>query len=311
MVTRPELNTRLPIDIQPEVYFALRTGQPIVAFETTILSFGLPQPLNMEVALGCEKRARDLGVIPASIAMLDGRIHIGLEKEQLEFFCSKNSEIRKVNPQNFASTLAMGKPGAFTVGGCLMVCALVGIRVFATGGIGGIHRDWQVIPDVSSDLQALSRYQTITVSAGAKSILNIPATLEALETLGVPVVGWNTDKFPLFHCPTSQYPVSARFDTAKDVAEFAKLHFQLNTGGILLAAPIPAEHAIEFEQLEKWITIALKEASEQQVHGRDITPFLLERLEKHSAGKSLEANTELIFNNSTIAAQIALELAKL
>ncbi len=308
MSNRYDKESQLPIDISPEVDFALRCKQPVVAFETTILSFGLPSPLNMEVALGCEQRVRDLGAVPATIAMLDGRIRVGLSKGELERFCAQGKDIVKVNPQTFAATLAAGKPGAFTVGACLLACSLVGIRVFATGGIGGIHRHWQLVPDISSDLHVLSKYPVITVSAGIKSILDIQATIEALETLGVPVCGWQTDTFPLFHCPKSDYSVSSRFDTAEQMAHFAKIHFMLNTGGILLTAPIPEESGIAKDILETWIEKALQEAKIANIHGRAITPFLLDRLKEHSQGKSLDANKALIFNNSTIAGKIAVAL---
>lgn len=301
----------LPLDIAPEVATALENHCPIVAFETTILTFGLPQPLNRDVALGCEERARSAGTVPATIAMMDGRIKIGLTREELDFFCSCDKSIQKVNPQNFAATLCSGKPGAFTVGASLLACSLAGIRVFCTGGIGGVHRGWQLLPDISSDLHALSKYPVVTVSAGAKSILDIPSTLEVLETLGVPVCGWQTDRFPLFHCPESDYAVSTRLENATEVARLADSHFALTGRGLLLTAPIPQDFAIERSLLETWIITALNEADESKIRGRNVTPFLLARLEQHSQGRTLVANQALIFNNASVAAQVSVALTNL
>lgn len=303
-------SNRLPVDVRSEVRGALDSGAPVVAFETTILSFGLPRPLNREVGFGCEARVRAAGCVPATVAVLDGRIVVGLTADEIEFFCAGSTDIRKVNTQNLAAVLASGAPGALTVGASLLACAAAGIRVFCTGGIGGVHRDWQAVPDVSSDLFALSRFPVLTVSAGTKSILDVESTLEVLETLGVPVCGWCTDTFPLFHCVESNFPVTLRVDEAATVARLCALHFELAKGGVLLGVPLPKSAELGRADLEEWIAIALRDAAANGIKGRHVTPYVLKRLEELSAGKTLVANTALIFNNAEVAGHIALALSQ-
>lgn len=295
--------------ISPEVAQALKEGRPVVAFETTILSFGLPHPLNEEVAFGCERLAREEGAVPATVALLDGEICVGLDEKQVRYFCTQKHEVVKVNLQNFAATLAQKRPGALTVAASMRACALAGIKVFATGGIGGVHRGFAQTLDISSDLKALAQLPVAVVCAGAKSILDVPATLEALETLGVPVAGYKTRSFPLFYSAQSNFALESSFNEVEGLAELVRIHFETSkAGGVLVVTPVPAEYAVEPKQLEAWVSKALEEASRQGVVGKRVTPFLLEQLEHASQGKTLEANRALIFNNAKLAAQLAGQL---
>jgi pseudouridine-5'-phosphate glycosidase len=301
----------LPLRLSGEVSDALAARRPVVAFETTILTFGLPQPLNAEVAARCEKIAREAGAIPATVALLNGEMRVGLTAQELDFFCSRDSGIQKVNLQNFAAVLHRRQPGALTVAASMQVCAAAGIRVFATGGIGGVHRDFGRLPDISSDLLALSRYPVATVCAGAKSILDVGATLEALETLGVPVAGYRARQFPLFHAQESGYPLDVYFESAADLARFAALQWQLSKSAVLVVTPVPAAKAIERADLDEWITSALARARDENISGKATTPFLLKQLEQLSNGRTLDANLALIYNNARVAAELAHELAQI
>lgn len=289
----------------------MHRNAPIVAFETTILSFGLPSPLNSQAAARCEQIARDNGAVPATLAMLEGELRVGLTPEELTLFCSSDAGIQKVNLQNFAAVLHRRQPGALTVAASMNVAAVAGLRVFATGGIGGVHRGYGTLPDISSDLLALSRFPVITVCAGAKSILDVPATLEVLETLGVPVVGYRTAQFPLFHARESGHALDIHFDDPVDLARFAALHWKVSQSAVLVVTSIPHEHAIERQQLDTWIEKALGAAREQGISGKATTPFLLKQLERLSSGKTLDANLALIYNNAAAAAEIASQLAAL
>lgn len=296
------------LELSEEVAYALAHAQPIVAFETTILSFGLPSPLNEQVAFGCERLAREYGAVPATVALLEGKVRVGLHADEIRYFCSRKDEVTKVNLQNFAATLAEKRAGALTVAASMQACALAGIRVFATGGIGGVHRGFSQTLDISSDLRALAQLPVAVVCAGAKSILDVAATLEALETLGVPVAGFATRSFPLFYARESTLALETVCNTAAELARLVRTHFATATSGVLVANPIPAEKALTPEQLEVWVAQALKEAADQGISGKRLTPYLLERLEHASAGKTLEANQALVFNNSRVAAQLAVEL---
>ncbi len=299
------------LHIAPAVDAALAAEEPVVALETTILAFGLPHPLNRDVARDCEAAAAAQGVVPATIAILDGRLRVGLTPEEIEFFCAPNPDIVKVNLQNFAAVLASGRPGALTVAACLQACWLAGIRVFATGGIGGVHRGSATLPDVSGDLPALARFPVATVCAGAKSILDVAATLEWLETLGVPVAGFNTVSFPLFHARESGHPLDITFTEIAALGNFAKTHFALGAraGGILVVTPVPADAAIAPEELNVWIDEAVARAKQKNVRGKAVTPFLLHELESLSNGRTLIANRALVVNNVTLAARLATTLA--
>ena len=295
--------------IAPGVDAALAVGRPVVAFETTILSFGLPHPLNAEVAAACEDAARRHGAVPATLAILDGTVRAGLTHDETAFFCSRHADIRKVNLQNFAGVLASGRPGALTVAASLKACAMAGIRVFATGGIGGVHRGFASLPDVSGDLPALARFPVATVCAGAKSILDVPATLEALETLGVPVAGFATRTFPLFHARGSVHALEECFDDVEALADLVRARLALGDGGVLVANPVPAADAVDPAELERWIAKALELAAGAGVTGKKVTPFLLEQLESLSDGRTLRANRSLVLNNADLAARLAVALA--
>lgn len=294
--------------VAPEVANALARNEPVVGFETTILSFGLPQPLNAEVGEACEAAARAEGAVPATLALLGGRIRAGLDAQEVAFFASRDASIRKVNLQNFAAVLHARAPGALTVATSMQVAAMAGIRVFATGGIGGVHRGYDRVPDISSDLVALSRFPVVTVCAGAKSILDVGATLEALETLGVPVVGYQAESFPLFHARQSGHKLETNFQDAAELADFIRVHRQVSSTGVLVVTPVPEEAAIAPDELNRWIQQALDNARQKQVTGKQVTPYLLSRLENLSGGRTLEANVALIKNNARLAALIAREL---
>lgn len=284
-------------------------SKAVLAFETTILTFGLPEPLNAQVAAGCEAIARENGAMPATLAILDGELRVGLTPQELALFCSRDASIQKVNLQNFAAVLHRRQPGALTVAASLQVAALAGIRVFATGGIGGVHKGYDQLLDVSSDLTALSRFPVATVCAGAKSILDVTATLEALETLGVPVVGFRTDVFPLFHARDSGPKLDTSFDDSAELARFVSVHWSISRSAVLIVTPVPEEHAIGREQLDGWIEQALAAAGVQNITGKATTPFLLQQLEQLSAGRTLDANVALIYNNARVASALARELS--
>ncbi|MGB9692862.1 MAG: pseudouridine-5'-phosphate glycosidase [Candidatus Sumerlaeaceae bacterium] len=295
--------------IAPEVNHALTHNVPVVAFETTILSFGLPEPINREVGQLCENVAREAGCVPATVAILDGRVKIGLTSDELLFFCTRAPHIVKVNLQNFAAVLARKQPGALTVAASLKACALAGVRVFATGGIGGVHRGYAQTLDISSDLRALAEYPVVVVSAGAKSILDIGATLEVLETLGVPVIGYRTSHFPLFFTAGSAYRLDTVCESPAEVADLAHTHFACGGKGMLVVTPVPSPSSIPPSDLEHWITQALADAAANSVTGKAVTPYLLERLEMLSQGRTLTANRALIENNARLAAAVAQALA--
>lgn len=294
----------------PEVAAALEHGAPVVAFETTILSFGLPQPVNAQVAAECEEVARAHGVVPATAAILGGRVRLGLSADEIAWFCTRDPSIRKVNLQNFAAVLASGGAGALTVAASMQACALGGVRVFATGGIGGVHRGFARTLDFSSDLTALGRFPVAVVCAGAKSILDVPATLEALETLGVPVVGYRTGTFPLFFTPRSRHRLEVTFDEMEPLARFVRLHMELSGTGVLVVTPVPEEEGLSGEEIERWTAEALAEAEPRGIAGKEVTPFLLARLEELSQGRTLQANRALVVNNARAAARLAVELAR-
>ena len=286
-----------------DVARARATKAPIVALETTVVTHGLPTPENLNLARDMEEQVRANKATPATIGVLDGRIHIGMSREQLEQLATANP-LHKISRRDFATAIARKESGGTTVAGTLIAAHAAGIRVFATGGIGGVHRDAPF--DVSTDLQELSRTPVIVVCAGAKSILDLPATLEVLETLGVPVVGYQTDEFPAFYARTSGLPVSVRADNPKEVATIAKAHWNLGlNSAILVVAPPPADAALSEPEMEAAVEQALAEAKTQNIRGQAVTPFLLGRVSELTGKASLKANLALLLNNAQIAAQIA------
>jgi pseudouridine-5'-phosphate glycosidase len=288
--------------IHPEVAQALKEQKPIVALESTVITHGLPHPENEKLARDLENVVRENRCIPATIAILDGKIRIGLDDGQLERL-AQSKDMMKVSSRDIASALVQRNSGGTTVAGTLAIAKEVGIRVFATGGIGGVHR--QATFDVSADLLQLANSQLVVVCAGAKAILDIPATLEVLETYGVPVVGYCTYEFPAFYSISSGMMVGARLDSAREVAQLARVHWELGRpSAILLAVPPPAEAALDPQFVEDAIRKSLVEAERMNVHGQAVTPFLLSRVSELTGGASLKVNLELLHNNARVAANI-------
>ena len=295
------------LDVTPEVAGALADGAPVVALESTIISHGFPYPANVELALAAEKVARDNGAVPATIAILGGRLAIGLSTDQIEHLAQAGPPgVAKASRRDIAALVSAGADGATTVAGTMLVAAMAGISIFATGGIGGAHRGAQKTFDVSADLLELARTDVAVVCAGAKSILDIGLTLEVLETHGVPVIGYQTDEFPAFYARSSGHGVDRRIDTVEEIAGVLRAKHELGLGGgVVIANPIPREHELDPAWLDGIITEALAEADVAGVHGKDVTPFLLARIHELSGGKSEEANKQLVYNNVRLAAQIA------
>jgi pseudouridine-5'-phosphate glycosidase len=291
--------------LAPEIERALIRSQPVVALESSVIAHGLPAPDNLEAARDVEQRVRDEGAVPATIAVIDGVVRIGLADEELERLAT-DPHTRKVGPRDLAAAVLSGDCGATTVGGTLAVCAISGIHFMATGGIGGAHRGWQQTGDVSADLRELSGSPVCVVCSGAKSLLDVPATLELLETLGVPVVGYATSSFPLFYVRDSPYALSDRVDDPATVAALVAAHWGFaRSNGVLVAQPVAAEAALDPLVVEDWVEAALDAAERDGVAGPGITPFVLARLHEASAGASLAANRRLLADNAGLAAAVA------
>ena len=292
-----------------EVQVALAEERPVVALESTVIAHGLPYPANVEVARGMEEAVRAEGAVPATIAVLDGAIVVGLDGAQIERLATEPG-VLKASRRDLAPALARHATAAATVAGTLACAALAGIRVFATGGIGGVHRGAQQSFDISADLQELARSPLLTVCAGAKAILDLPLTLEYLETHSVPVVGYGTDELPAFYSRESGLRTPHRADTPAEIAAFARAQWASGLGGgILVTCPIPAEHAIPASRVAGALTQALNEAEEQRIRGQAVTPFLLARLAELTGGESVAANRALLLHNAALAAQFARALA--
>jgi pseudouridine-5'-phosphate glycosidase len=299
------------IDISSEVLTALRSYNPIVALESTIISHGMPYPDNIATALELEKIIRDNGATPATIAIINGRIKIGISRDELEVL-AQSKDVVKVSRRDIPSIIALGKTGATTVASTMIFAQLAGINVFATGGIGGVHRGAEVTFDISADLTELAQTNVAVVCAGVKSILDIGKTLEKLETLGVPVLGSKTEEFPSFYTRKSGFNVDYKFDTPLECARMLKAKWDLNLdGGVVIANPIPAEYEANEEVITNAINQALKEADKNNVKGKEVTPFLLAKVKELTGGESLEANIALVRSNAALAAQIAVEYSNL
>ncbi len=294
--------------ISPKITTALNLGAPIVALESTVITHGLPRPQNLELARDMEKKVRDNGATPATVALLDGKIRIGLSDEELVRLSDAEADSTlKVSHRDFATAIVKKVNGGTTVAGTMFAAHMAGIRVFATGGIGGVHKESSF--DISTDLHALAEIPMIVVCAGAKAILDLPATLEYLETMGVPVIGYKTEEFPAFYSPESGLGVSARLDSPKEIADFVKAHWDLGMkSAVLVTNPIPETEAIPKSRMEPIIAKASAEAVEQGIHGQKLTPFLLGRISELTRGKSLKANLALLLNNARLAAEIAKEM---
>lgn len=291
-----------------EVVLAKRDRQPIVALESTIFSeLGLPSPVNREALNRVEATIRSRTAVPALTAIIGGQVHIGVGTGDHEIICGPT---RKVAARDLGVAMAQRWPyGATTVSATVTLAATAGIPVFSTGGIGGVHRGWTETSDISADLPAIARHQVITVCAGAKVFLDLPATLEYLETLSVPVIGWGCDEFPAFHAPSSGLPLTVRADSADEVAAIARSHWELGGGGILLVAPVPRADGIPLEELNSLIDEALRLTESMHISGPAVTPAVLERLAELSGGRTVSANLALAENNASVAAQVATVLA--
>ncbi len=293
------------LDIKPEVAEALAAGKPVVALESTIISHGMPYPKNVETAKAVEDVIRKNGVVPATIAIIKGRIKVGLTDEELEYIATTEN-VAKVSRRDFPMILAAKADGATTVATTMISAEMAGIRLFVTGGIGGVHRGAGETHDISADLEELHSTDVVVVCAGVKSILDIPGTLEYLETVGVPVVGYGTKDFPAFYSVKSGSKLEYAFNTPQEAAAAIKVKYDLGLhGGMVIANPIPKQFEMPFEKMEVIINQALKECEEQHVTGKHITPFMLDRVKQLTDGNSLEANIQLVLNNAEIGSQIA------
>ncbi len=300
------------LDIHPDVAQALAACRPVVALESTIISHGMPYPQNVATARQVEAEVRAGGAVPATIAIVDGRLKAGLTAPQIEQLGQGGRSVAKVSRRDLPFIVAAGQTGATTVAATMIVAAQAGIAVFATGGIGGVHRGAAQSFDVSADLQELARTSVAVVCAGAKAILDLRLTLEYLETHGVPVVGYRTDRLPAFYTRDSEFKVDYRLDTAADIARAMHAKWRLGlAGGMVVANPIPAAFAMPRAQVDAAIAQALHEAQVQGVTGKNSTPFLLARVTELTGGDSLAANIQLVLNNARLAAAIAIEYAAL
>lgn len=301
------------MDITPEIAEAVAAGKPVVALESTILSHGMPYPQNYEFAKGVEKIIRDQGAIPATMAVINGRMKAGLTEEELLLMCeNKDNHVAKLSRRDLPIALAMGKTGATTVATTMILANLAGIKIFATGGIGGVHRGAEKTMDISADLQELAHTPVAVVCAGAKMILDIGLTLEYLETMGVPVLGMQTEDFPSFYCRKSGFKVDYAAQSAAEVAQIAHTKWTCDLqGGMLIGNPVPEEYAMDYDYMSKVIDEALEDAKAAGIHGKATTPFLLAKIVELTGGDSLKTNIQLAYNNARCAAQIAVELSKL
>lgn len=299
------------LSITPEIEEAIKAGKPVVALESTILSHGMPFPQNVEFAHKVEEIVRAEGAIPATTAIIGGKLKVGLTSDELDLMC-KADGVGKVSRRDVAVYLATGKTGATTVATTMMIASMAGIKIFATGGIGGVHRGATETMDISADLQELANTQVAVVCAGAKSLLDLGLTLEYLETFGVPVLGLRTDDFPAFYCRSSGFKLDYNAATEAEVAKIAKTKWDLGLkGGLVIGNPIPEEYALDYDEMEKVIVKALELAKEQGIHGKDTTPFLLSHIKDMTEGVSFASNLQLAYNNARAASKIAVELAKL
>lgn len=294
------------IYIHPSVLDAIQRKQPVVALESTIISHGMPYPDNVITAKACEDAIRQNGAFPATIAILDGVITVGLTATEIEKIATKETEVLKVSRRDLPYAISQKKNGALTVAATMIACKLAGIQFFATGGIGGVHRGAEVSMDISADLMELKDTSVCVVSAGVKSILDIEKTLEVLETFGVPVIGYQSDTMPAFYTRTSPYPIEMRLDTPEEIAAFVKAKWNLDlVGGVLVANPVPEEVSYDSQEIETAIAKALEEMNAQGIVGKAQTPFLLGKIVEITGGKSLVTNQALVVANAGLAAKIA------
>ena len=299
------MKSDIDMDISTEVQQAIKTGLPIVALESTIISHGMPFPQNLKTALTVEKIIREESAVPATIAIFNGRIKIGLSQHELEQFAKQTSQI-KVSRRDLPLVISQKQSGGTTVAATMICAKLAGIAVFVTGGIGGVHRESENTMDISADLMELAQTNVAVVCAGIKSILDIPRTLEYLETQGVPVIGYKTEEFPAFYTPSSGSLVHSRLDTPEEIAHCMKIKWKLGLdGGIVIGNPVQEQDAMDASIIQQAISEALRDAAQKQIEGKNVTPFLLERINRLTMGESLKSNISLVCNNAHLGAKIA------
>jgi pseudouridine-5'-phosphate glycosidase len=297
--------------ISPEVKKALDENRPVVALESTIISHGMPYPKNVETALNVEKIVRDNKAIPATIAIISGKLTVGISPEEIDYLGKKGLDVTKVSRRDIPVIVSRKEDGATTVAATMIIASLAGIKIFATGGIGGVHRGAEKTMDISADLEELSNTNVAVVCAGAKSILDLGLTMEYLETKGVPVIGYKTDELPAFYTRESEFKVNYRMESPEEIAKALKAKEALGMkGSMVIANPIPEEYAMDNKLISKVIEKAVEEAEKLGIKGKDTTPYLLDKIQKITEGKSLEANIQLVYNNAKLGAQIASELSK-
>ena len=304
------MNSKL-LDVAPEVREALAAGRPVVALESTIISHGMPYPKNVETALLVEQTIRDNGAVPATIAVIGGRLKAGLSRDEIEYLGRAGRSVAKASRRDLPALVARGADGATTVATTMIIAHMAGIRIFATGGIGGVHRGAEVTMDISADLEELAQTPVMVVCAGAKSILDLGLTLEYLETKGVPVLGYGTEELPAFYTRQSGFRVDYRVDSPEELAAIYRAQRDMDyRGGMLVTNPIPAEYAMDKAVIDKAIDEALRAAEEQGVRGKETTPFLLAKVVELTGGDSLESNIKLVLNNAALAAKTAACLSR-
>ena len=306
------MNNNIYLDIAPEVDSALKEGRPVVALESTIISHGMPYPQNVETAVNVENIIRSEGAVPATIAVIGGKMKVGLSRQEIEYLGKKGMAVTKASRRDLPSLAAKKMDGATTVASTMIIAAMAGIKIFATGGIGGVHRGAETTMDISADLEELGRTDVTVVCAGAKSILDIGLTLEYLETKGVPVLGYGTDELPAFYCRESGFGVDYRVDTPEELAATIKAKHDMGVhGGILVGNPIPKQYEMPKAMADRAIDIAVKKAEENGIKGKQLTPFLLALVKEMTGGMSLDSNIQLVYNNARVAAKTAVALAVL
>lgn len=306
------MNLNNIISISSEVSDAIKNNKPVVALESTIISHGMPYPQNVETALEVEKIIRECGAVPATIAIIKGVPTVGLSKDQINYLGKEGLKVTKASRRDIPVLFAKGQDGATTVAATMIIAKFAGIKVFATGGIGGVHRHAETTMDISADLEELANTDVTVVCAGAKSILDLGLTMEYLETKGVPVIGYQTDKLPAFFTRESEFNVNYRMDTPIEIAKTIKAKTDLNMkGSVLVVNPIPKEYDMDNAYISKAISDACDEADKLGIKGKDVTPFLLDKIQKITGGKSLESNIQLVYNNVRLGAKIAFELCNL
>ena len=299
------------LEVSPEVKSALEEGRPVVALESTIISHGMPYPKNVQTALEVEQVVRDNGAVPATIAVIGGKLKAGLSHDEIEYLGKKGLSVSKASRRDLAILAANGQDGATTVAATMIIAQMAGIRVFCTGGVGGVHRGAQTSMDISADLEELSQTQVAVVCAGAKSILDIGLTLEYLETKGVPVIGYGVSELPAFYTRQSGFSVDYCIDTPEEIAAVLKAKTQMGLGGgELIANPIPAQYSMDKAYIDAKIDEAVSEANEKGIKGKEITPFLLDKIQQITGGDSLFSNIQLVKNNAVLAAKIAAAYVK-